>query len=47
MTDQDKAHKANTDAVNASVDAWRASQGLPPVDRSKETRKGKKADGAK
>ena len=40
----DKQHKANTKSVNDSVDAWRASQGLPPLDRSKKVKEGK-ADG--
>ena len=34
----DQTHKANTDEVNKSVDAWRASQGLPPIDRSQTAR---------
>lgn len=34
-TDQ---HQANTNEVNRSIDEWRASQGLPAINRDKKER---------
>lgn len=34
----DQTDKANTAEVNRSIDEWRASQGLPAIDRSKDSR---------
>lgn len=33
-----EAQQRMTDAVNKSIDEWRASQGLPPIDRSRKAR---------
>jgi len=40
LSPTDEAQKAMTDDVNRSIDEWRASQGLPPIDRSKKARHG-------
>ena len=38
ITETQRVHDANTAEVNRSIDEWRASQGLPPIDRSKKAR---------
>lgn len=38
ISEADEAMRRNQAEVDRSIDEWRASQGLPPIDRSKKAR---------